>query len=102
MLSQRLGQGTSGLKKYQLLSGMLIIFKCLQPRLMKPGRISPRVSFDFYHLSKTEQLLFSGKLVWEPEGKEKKNHQELKEQGLLLKPKAVTQNISQNCLPVKF
>lgn len=73
LLSQRLGQGTSGLKKYQLHFGMLIIFKCLQSRIMKPGRISPRVSFDFYHLSKAEQLLFSGKLVWEPEGKEKKS-----------------------------
>lgn len=65
-------------------------FKCSQSRMMKPGRISPHVSVDFYHLSKAEQLLFSGKLVWEPEGKEKKNPQELKDQGLLLKPKAVT------------
>lgn len=89
MLSQKLGQGASGLKKYQLHFGMLIIFKCLQSRIMKLGRISPCVSFDFYHLSKAEQLLFSGKLVWEPAAKEK-NPKELKEQGLLLKPKAVT------------
>lgn len=72
VLSQRLGQGTSGLKKYQLHFGMPIIFKCLQSRIMKPGRISPHVSSDFYPLSKTEQLLFSGKLVREPERKEKK------------------------------